>query len=137
MLAGKSLYDFPAQLQHHHAAPPVDDLQEHADGHVDPPAVSPTPVIPEQVGPRRSTRDRAEPERLNIQSWGGQSYNAGVGQVGQQQYGTGLHNYPPNSFLWKGPSLPYQYFNTAPYSVCHPPGLHPSVPGGGGAITGY
>ena len=125
------------QLQHKHAVPPVDISQEHADGPADQPAVSQTPVIPEPVGPRRSTRARAEPERLNIQSWGGQSYNAGVDQIGQQQYGNGQHSYPANSVMWQGPNFPYQYFHTAPYSVGHPPGLHPSVPGGGGGITGY
>ena len=76
---------------------------------------------PPPTSPWRSQRTRVEPQRLNVQSWSGQSYDGIAGHVGYPHGHAGL---------------PY-YSMTAPYSVGHTYGLHPSVPGGGGGISGY
>ena len=84
-----------------------------------------------------------EPQRLNVQSWGGKSYDEVAGQVGDQVH-HGLHqgslgvgwSYPTMSGQTMPSHIPYFYM-PAPYSVGHTYGLHPSVPGGGGGISGY
>ena len=77
---------------------------------------------------RRSSRIKAGPERLNIKSWSGQSYDTGIGQT------PGIHYAAPYPLLH---SAPFQYFTTPPNSVVHQHGLHHGVAGGGGGITGY
>ena len=121
------------QLDHHDG--PADEGRGQAD---DVPSETNTPHPPQVAEPRRSSRARAEPDRLNIQSWGGQSYYAGVDE---HQHGAGVHftsTYPAYDVSWPSLSVPpYQYFATPPYSVVHPHGLPQSVAGGGGGITGY
>ena len=98
------------------------------------------------TGPRRSTRTTAEPQRLNIQAWGGQSYDGIAGQVGQVPAGQIHHGGPPQGYsgvswphpVLSGQTMPFPYNYVTPlYSVGHNYGLHPSVPGGGGGISGY
>ena len=108
-------------------------------GPVQPGPVQPVPhqPIPDQPALRRSSRTSAAPERLNIESWKGQSYSA-VGQVHKGKevvhnvdYGNQdprLEHYLRNLGAW---------YMTAPYSVTHGHGLLHSVPGGGGGIFGY
>ena len=59
------------------------------------------------TGPRRSTRTTAEPQRLNIQSWGGQSYDGIAGQVGQVPAGQIHHGGPPQGY--SGVSWPHLF----------------------------
>ena len=105
------------------------------------------PNVQEPVVPRRSARSRAEPERLNIESWHGKSYDAVATQVGQVAHGPTLYGgqvYGPGPVgSWSYPAVesqaypaPYSY-STAPNSVGHTYGLPLSVPGGGGGISGY
>ena len=127
-----------ADTQPHQA--PAESLQQQPDVPCDKPEARPSPEVSEPVGQRRSTRARVEPERLNIQSWAGQSYSAGVGHdVHQQQAGDDWYTgtYPANDVRWYGTTPPYQYFPMPPYLVGHLHGLHHSVAGGGGGITGY
>ena len=84
--------------------------------------------LTEPGGLRRSSRTKAEPERLNIKSWSGQSYDSGLEQT------PGIHYAAPYPLI---PSGPFQYFTTPPNSVVHQHGLHHGVAGGGGGITGY
>ena len=119
--------------------PKDDDVTEVGDQQGDP--VQPVPVqpVPDQAALRRSTRTSAAPERLNIESWKGQSYSA-VGQshkgnevvhnVGHVKQDPRLEQYLRDLGAW--------YCNmTAPYSVTHSYGLLHSVPWGGGGISGY
>ena len=86
-------------------------------------------VHDEPVVPRRSARARAEPDRLNIQSWGGQTYNTGVVEV--DHYKQEL----PESYQY---SAAYQNCILTPqHSVGHLHGLPHYVAGGGGGIAGY
>ena len=97
-------------------------------------------VLDEQVVIRRSARARAEPDRLNIQSWEGQSYNTGVVGVDhhkQELEGPFRHgSYAlPDSYQY---STSYQNFVPTPqHSVGHLHGLPHYVAGGGGGISGY
>ena len=86
------------------------------------PSEVPSPSEEPQI--RRSSRIRKEPERLNIQSWNGQSYQEDVSVVHSNQ-----------SRFWIKCGHPFK--GTAPCSVALNLGLHHNVPGGGGGIAGY
>ena len=113
----------PAQDQPPPASPPL------------PASVQPplgTPDSPPVV--RRSTRERVEPQRLNVESWKGKSYDTNrVGSVHHIDHISATQIEPGLS----GQYGTWYYSMTAPYSVVHYHGLPLSVPGGGGGISGY
>ena len=79
-----------------------------------------------------------EPQRLDIKSWGGQSYEDAAGQVGPVPAGQIHHESRWPHHVLSGQTMPFPYNYVTPlYSVGHNYGLHPSVPGGGGGISGY
>ena len=113
----------------------------------EPVPTEPLPSVPDQIvipqqdyqpvnGPagepvlRRSTRTKVEPQRLNVESWQGKSYDdsGAASLVGPYAPGTLVHG---NSVYY--PTQPLAYSGiTAPSSVGHTFGLHHPVPGGRG-----
>ena len=90
------------------------------------------PTQPQEQEVRRSTRSRVEPQRLNIGSWKGQTYES-ASSVHNGYLGVGTYQ-NPRMFG----TLGNLHSNmTTPYSVVHYHGLPHSVPGGGGGISGY
>ena len=116
--------------------PPV--LEESPEPRIPQPQLvtSTTVYQPPSQGPRtepvlrRSTRPRAETQRMNVGSWQGQSYDAASAASDIQLYGSGMLPYG-----WQYPLAPASM--TAPSSVGPYYGLHHSVPGGGWGISGY
>ena len=113
------------------------------------PSPAPAPVEDRQpqdpIVLRRSARSKTEPQRLNVESWHGKTYDAVTSQVGYVADGRVSYGYQyrvPSGYRWCYPAvggqayMPYFYM-TAPNSVGHTYGLPPSVPGGGGGISGY
>ena len=92
----------------------------------------PAPTPAEQPVLRRSARPRVEPQRLNVGSWQGQTYESAVHNVDFGGQSVGAYQDPRLGQLGA-----YSYNITAPYSVVNCHGLPHSVPGGGGGISGY
>ena len=95
-------------------------------------------AVQEQPVLRRSARPKVEPQRLNIGSWKGQTYVSEEAGDGVLRDVGAVHNVS----AYQDPRLLGQHGTnhfsiTAPHSVAHYHGLHHSVPGGGGDISGY